>query len=62
MGTYLVLDLELLALTNIRGLGDGRLKAVEGLVVEGLFHVTCQSSPSPSYLVNSGEGGSPEQR
>jgi hypothetical protein len=34
----LVGDLELLALADVGGLGDGSLEAVEGLVVEGLWN------------------------
>lgn len=38
--TYLVGDLELLALADVGGLGDGGLEAVEGLAVELLLAVS----------------------
>jgi hypothetical protein len=46
--SYLVGDLELLALADVGGLGDGGLKSVEGPVVQRLFaqHFVSKSSTS----------------
>lgn len=45
---YLVRDLELLALTNVRRFGDRSLEAVEGFVVQGLMDPILSATTRPS--------------
>jgi hypothetical protein len=51
--TYGVLDLELLASTDVARLGDGGLEAVEGLVVQGLSWFPSSSASHSCYQTTS---------
>lgn len=44
LASYLVGDLELLALADVGGLGDGGLKSAQGPVVQGLHARHCVST------------------
>ena len=54
LGVDLGYHLELLALGDVLGLGDGGLEAVEGPVIEGLSHTLVSKSllnPIPPHLL-----------